>query len=135
MNLDPDAVLSISLFDADAKVLIEMQAEDLRQKSSPGQANQMGLGSIQLLPLNWPHFKIKLSLPVTELHVRLFPIMILSPDFISKLLMSFFPFFIMDDFEEHVTCSQLNKWNVAWWKVVQYIKISPYSFLDFLLHS
>lgn len=38
LNLGPDAVLSISLFDADAKVLIEMQAEDMRQKNSPGQA-------------------------------------------------------------------------------------------------
>lgn len=49
MNMDPDAILFISLFDADAKVLIEMQAEDLRQKSSPGQANQMALGPVQLL--------------------------------------------------------------------------------------
>lgn len=66
MNMDPDAVLFISLFDADAKVLIEMQAEDLRQKSSPGQANQTGLGPVQLLPFKATLFKIKLILIMTS---------------------------------------------------------------------
>lgn len=42
MNVDPDAVLSVSMLDADAKVLIEMQEEDLRHRNSPGQAIQMG---------------------------------------------------------------------------------------------
>lgn len=65
MNMDPDAVLFISLFDADAKVLIEMQAEDLRQKSSPGQANQMGLGPVQLLPFKTTLFKVKLILNIS----------------------------------------------------------------------
>lgn len=46
MNVDPDAVLSVSMLDADAKVLIEMQEEDLRHRNSPGQAIQMGRAPI-----------------------------------------------------------------------------------------
>lgn len=64
MNMDPDDVLFISLFDADAKVLIEMQAEDLRQKSSPGQANQMG--PVQPLPFKTALFKIILTFILTS---------------------------------------------------------------------
>ncbi len=63
MNVDPDAVLSVSMLDADAKVLIEMQEEDLRHRNSPGQAIQMSLAPIQPLKTKAPH---SVKLPVCK---------------------------------------------------------------------
>lgn len=60
MNVDPDAVLSVSMLDADAKVLIEMQEEDLRHRNSPGQAIQMSRASIQPLKTKAP-YSVKLT--------------------------------------------------------------------------
>ncbi len=60
MNVDPDAVLSVSMLDADAKVLIEMQEEDLRHRNSPGQAIQMSSASIQPLKTKAP-YSVKLT--------------------------------------------------------------------------
>lgn len=48
--MDPDVIFSVSLLGADAKVLIEMQEEDLRHRNSPGQATQMGRKPIQPVP-------------------------------------------------------------------------------------
>ncbi len=64
MNVDPDAVLSVSMLDADAKVLIEMQEEDLRHRNSPGQAIQMSRASIQSLKTKAPN-SVKLTSSVT----------------------------------------------------------------------
>jgi len=59
MNVDPDAVLSVSMLDADAKVLIEMQEEDLRHRNSPGQAIQ--IYSIKLNQIQLPCFQFGLG--------------------------------------------------------------------------